>query len=85
MKIKYGIMAYTKETDENCLRVFHFCGYENPITDAMMKDLENELNTDPEFGLVGRINKDVFLVEACEDMVKFYAEDVERHEANGNV
>lgn len=75
---KYGLIAVEQTTEDRkdgLLTILHFCGYMSPPTENDKKSLENELNTDSEFGLVGRINKDVFIVEAPDDMVKFYTGD----------
>lgn len=71
MNIKHGIIAFTVtgEEDSPTISVLHFCGYEEPPTEHDWKNLEDELNTDEDFGLVGRINKDVFLMVADEKMV----------------
>ena len=74
MKINYGIVALSNENDK--MKICHFCGYEKQPTDTDKKLLEEELNTDETFGLVGRINKDVFLFNAPEDVVKLYAKEI---------
>ena len=70
--IKYGIVAYTIKGDHQkpYISILHFCGYETPPTDDDLKSLELELETTEEFGLVGRINKDVKLMIATEDMIE---------------
>lgn len=71
----YGLIAVTQSDEDKKngqVTVVHFCGYMEQPTDDVLKSLEEELNTDPEFNLVGRINKDVFIVEATDEMVKFY-------------
>lgn len=75
MKIKGGIIAVAKKDDDQ-LSILHFCGYEHEPTDADVEALEKELNTDEEFGLVGRINKDVWLVIAAPELVKIYAKEI---------
>lgn len=73
MTINYGIIAYTLENRENPrLSVLHFCGYESPPTDLDMFTLKEELNTDPEFGLVGKIDKGVFLMVAPLEVVDHF-------------
>lgn len=72
---KYGIIAAMQSAEDEkngMLNIVHFCGYINKPTVKDFEDLEAELNTDPEFGLVGRIGKDVFLLEAIPDMVAFF-------------
>jgi len=74
-RFKYGLIAVSqseKDRESERITVNHFCGYETPPTDFDKTELEKELNTDPEFGLIGRINKDVFIITAPEEMVKFY-------------
>ena len=74
-EFKYGLIACTQSDEDKAngqVTVVHFCGYIYPPTKDVLKSLEEELNTDPEFNLVGRINKDVFIVEATDEMVKFY-------------
>jgi negative regulator of genetic competence, sporulation and motility len=69
MDIKYGIIAYELTDDTNEILVCHFCGYEQPPTNNEFLALTDELNTDSEFGLVGRIGVDVFLMQAPQDVV----------------
>ena len=75
MKIRGGIIAVEK-LNEDKIGIVHFCGYEHEPTDADVENLEKKLNTDEEFGLVGRINKDVFLVVASPELVKLYAKEI---------
>jgi hypothetical protein len=70
-KFKYGLVACTKIDDEQ-ISILHFCGYERPPTEEDIKALELELNTDPEFHLVGRVGQDVFIIRATQDMCDFY-------------
>jgi predicted ATP-grasp superfamily ATP-dependent carboligase len=74
MKINYGIIAWEESDDPEMYNVLHFVGYENPPTNNDFLSLTDELITDPEFDLVGRIGVDVFLKEApkyiVEDMAK---------------
>lgn len=73
--INYGLIAVTiDESDPSFGKIMHFCGYENPPTVEDKIGLEIELDTDEEFGLVGRIGKDVFIVRAPEEIVKNMAE-----------
>ena len=75
MKINYGIIAVTiDEEDAGFGKILHFCGYENKPTTEDFEGLEIELNTDKEFGLVGKMGKSVFLVEAPKEIVKNFAE-----------
>ena len=72
METKYGIVAYTlggpKENSE--IKLMHLCCYENPLTQDDYKGLEHTFNTDPEFGLVGKMGGSVFLTEATPEMIK---------------
>jgi len=78
--VKFGLMAVTGyDPEKTKLAILHFCGYPMPPTEADKKMLEVELNTDPEFGLVDRINKDVFVIEAPEDIVKLFKTPNENH------
>lgn len=80
-KFKHGLVAITrtpKDIKTGMATVVHFCGYPNPPTERDIKLLEEELNTDPEFNLIGRINKDVFIVDASPAMVKFYLEKADK-------
>jgi hypothetical protein len=72
-EFKFGLMAVgqsKQDRDSGQISVLHLCGYVNPPTENDKKALEEELNTDPEFGLVGRINKDVFIVDAPDEVCK---------------
>jgi hypothetical protein len=73
--IKYGLVAITQSDEDlnaEVGTVVHFCGYTHPTTDEDIKSLGEELNADPEFHLVGRINKDVFIIRATAEMIEFY-------------
>lgn len=73
--INYGLVAVTiNESDPSFGKMLHFCGYENKPTTEDKLDLALELNTVPFFGLVGRMGKDVFLVDAPADVVNKMAE-----------
>ena len=79
MKTNYGIIAYTIVNKEHPrMSILHFCGYEESPTTEDFLNLTSELNTDEEFGLVGRIGVDVFLLEASPIIVKHFAADIER-------
>jgi hypothetical protein len=68
MEIKYGIIAYTLVDEKSPkMQILHFCGYETQPTQSDFNSLVQELNTDPEFGLVG---KEVFLMEASDSIIK---------------
>lgn len=73
-EITHGIIAYSLNEDKEnpSLNVFHFTGYWSEPTEDDWTHLEEELNTDEEFGLVGRIGLDVFLMEASKEMIDFY-------------
>ncbi len=79
--IKFGLIAVAGDDPEKrMLSILHFCGYPSPPNETDKKLLEMELNTDPEFGLVGRINKDVFIIEAPEDIVTMFKTPNENHQ-----
>ena len=66
----YGLIAITASKNPKMASILHFCGYMHPPTEDDIKTLELELDIDEEFGLVGRINKDVFVVVAPKDIVE---------------
>lgn len=71
MKIKDGIIAYHQnEKDPDFILIDHFCGYEHVPTNADFLSLTEELNTDPEFELIGKIGVNVFLMRAPKEIVK---------------
>lgn len=71
MEIKYGIIAYTLvDKDNPKMQILHFCGYETQPTQSDFDSLVQELNTDPEFGLIGMVGKEVFLMEASDSIIK---------------
>jgi hypothetical protein len=87
-KFKFGLIAVCQSNDDKLkgqIEILHFCGYEYPPTENDKKSLENELNIDPEFSLVGRINKDVFIINATPEMVDFYIKNVDDWKQNGGV
>lgn len=69
MEFNYGLVAAIK-IDEFHIEILHFCGYENKPTEFVIQSLKEELETDPEFELVGR--SDYFITEATPDMIDFY-------------
>jgi hypothetical protein len=69
-KFTHGIIAYEKV--EGALYILHFCGYWEKPTDIEYQALKEELNADQEFNLIGRIDKDVFLMEASPQMIDVY-------------
>jgi hypothetical protein len=72
MKINYGIIAFENvKGDLTKINVVHNCMYENEPSEDDFESLFKELNSDPEFGLVGRMGKDVFLMKASPEMVKY--------------
>lgn len=71
---KHGVIAYKLTTDKDVIDVIHFVGYQTKPTDEIIQQVGEELNTDIEFGLVGRINVDVFVMEADTEIIKLYKE-----------
>jgi hypothetical protein len=80
MKIRHGLIAISLD-GEGMMNINHFCGYENKPNEIHKAALEQELNTDPQFGLVGRIGKDVHLFDAPSAVVEMYAKDISFKEA----
>lgn len=75
--IKFGLIAASQTAEDEAkgqMSVLHFCGYPKKPTAKDVEYLKQELNTDPEFGLVGRMGVDVFIMDATPDMVKFYTD-----------
>lgn len=67
----FGLIAIEIDPDAyEKVSILHFCGYTKEPTDDDKLALEEELNTDPEFNLVGRINKDVFVVDCPPEISK---------------
>ena len=64
--ITHGIAAVTKDEKDGSIFVYHFCGYFEEPSLADFEALRKELETDPEFGLVGM---DFELIAATEDMI----------------
>jgi hypothetical protein len=80
-KFKYGLIAAEQTAEDEAngeMSILHFCGYVKPPTKEDVVALKEELNTDPEFGLVGRIGKDVFILDASKDVVEFYTNMVDK-------
>ena len=61
---KHGLIAVTSS------EIIHFCGYLNPPTNFDKEDLVRELQTNPEFGLVGRT--DYAVISAPHEVVQAY-------------
>jgi len=70
-QFKYGLIGCAKLDDDH-ISILHFCGYPSPPTDEDIKALELELNSDPRFGLVGRVGRDVFIIRATQEMCDYY-------------
>ena len=68
--ITHGIIAY--ELKNSHMVILHFVGYWNKPTAEDFVLLGKELNTDPQFNLVGRIDRDVFLMEAENELVELF-------------
>ena len=75
-EITHGIIAYTLNGTKNnqYIEILHFCGYWQEPTEIDFSNLKKELNTDPSFNLVGRIDKDVFLMKSSPEIIKFYTQ-----------
>ena len=72
MKINFGLMAVNRKAK----RIEHFCGYTERPTRVDHEALMEELTTDPEFGLVDRMDE-IVLLEAPPEVVKLYRDRVE--------
>jgi hypothetical protein len=74
MNINYGLIVFDPIPNENgTVTVFHFCGYENPPTEAQIEGLRRELETDEEFCLTGRMHEMEIMV-APQDVVDYHRE-----------
>jgi len=73
-KVNYGLMAVALSEDKKDAGIIHFCAYENPPDEQTFKALEEELKTDPEFGLTDR--DDWQLVEASPEIVEIFREEI---------
>ena len=51
-KINWAILCYRDNPDET-MDILHLCGYENKPGQDTIDSLQEELATDPEFGLIG--------------------------------
>jgi hypothetical protein len=74
MKIRHGIIAVELTDDPDEINIRHFCGYEEPPTQNDFDSLVEELNTDPEFGLIGRVGINVFVKPAPQSLVNEMAQ-----------
>lgn len=81
MEINYGIIAYETTDDPDTINIVHFCGYETPLTNDKFLELTEELNTNDDFHLKGRIGVDVFLKESPPDYLDHMREVYEESEA----
>lgn len=66
MKINYGLSVIDLETGE----LLHFVGYENMPTELDIEELEKELQTDEEFGLMGI--DDYVIIESTDEELNFF-------------
>lgn len=83
-EFKYGIIAI-RQAEGGMADILHFCGYEEPPTQADYDALGKELATDKEFGLVASMDQ-IKLVEAPQEIVDLYRDmmqtDPNWHESN---
>jgi hypothetical protein len=70
--ITHGIAAVTKDETDGSIFILHFCGYFEEPSLADFEDLRNELETNPEFGLV---DMEFELILATDDMLKHVKEE----------
>jgi hypothetical protein len=72
-KFKYGVIAYSFNLyDIDLIDIVHFVGFEHPITQQDLDNVFQELNTDEEFGLVGKMGNSIFLSPAPQDVIDYY-------------
>lgn len=81
--VTHGIIAVEKQAQGqlNQFKILHFCGYHEPPTIEDRKALHQELNTDPSFGLVGRLDVDVFLMDAPEEVIESMKKEEQQEKA----
>ena len=87
MKINYGIIAVRKNekvepwSNPDFLEIWHFVGYEEKPNQDCFDSLLNELKTDNQFELTHFFSEEegdkLVLIEAPEDIVKYYANIIE--------
>jgi len=70
-KVRFGIVAVRPPNKE----VLHFCGYKKKPEEETFAELWRELLTDPEFGLVGKM-EDVKLIPATPEQVEFFKKQI---------
>ena len=68
--IRFGIIAIGPSEE-----ILHFCGYKKEPVKETFADLWRELDTDKEFGLVGKM-KDVRLRLATQEQVEFFKKQI---------
>jgi hypothetical protein len=71
MKTNYGIIAYEK-LPNNQIDILEFIGYEEKPTPEDFASLFQELNTDPEHAMVGRLGVDVYLMLATDSILEYF-------------
>jgi hypothetical protein len=72
MKVNYAIVAFEDvPTGLEKINILHVCAYENEPQPDDFTSLFKELDTDPEFGLAGRMGKDVFLMNANVELMNY--------------
>lgn len=83
MKFKSGIIAYrhventeNDPAEEGMVEILHFCGFESELTEDLFKALNEELLSDPEFGLT---DGNYELAEAPEDLLEYYSTLMEQN------
>ena len=66
--IKFGIVALDAKGN-----IHHFCGNEQKPNEKEFKVLEQELRTDEELGLTGKMDQ-LVLIEAWPELIKYMQE-----------
>ena len=74
MEVNYGLIVIDPKVlvdKEMELLIYHFCGYEKEPLEKEIDSLREELNTDSEFGLAGKMNQ-YLIVPAPPEVVEYF-------------
>lgn len=72
----FGVVAVSRRPGQ--IICHHICLYPGPIDQNELDALAEELNTDPEFGLVGKIGNGVDMTTVDGEVLEFFKEQASK-------
>ena len=75
------VIDHSQKHDDGHLSVVHFVGFWGEPSEADFKSIEDEVKTDPEFGLI-EITNHLEFKPASQDAIDYFNQGIENHEEN---